>query len=120
MRLPHLWLGPGDSLYDRLGDGFTLLAVAAEPAESTWQAAAQARGMPLHTLRINRPDTYPLFAARYLLVRPDHLVAWRGDEQPADPGSLLDHVRGAGPLGGIPPAGGSGFTDTESLPRSPS
>jgi hypothetical protein len=50
--------------------------------------------MPLHTLRLHRPDAHPLFDARYLLVRPDALVAWRGDELPSDPGPLLDHVRG--------------------------
>jgi hypothetical protein len=28
-------------------------------------------------------------------VRPDGHVAWRGDEVPADPGAVLDQVRGA-------------------------
>ncbi|MFW3168854.1 FAD-dependent oxidoreductase [Geodermatophilus sp. CPCC 206100] len=104
MRLPHLWLGPGCSLYDRLGPGFTLLEVGSAPAPDAWRSAADERGMPLHTLRLNRPDAHTLFGARYLLVRPDHLVAWRGDDLPADPGPLLDHVRGGGGRGSHPVA----------------
>ncbi|WP_106186278.1 FAD-dependent oxidoreductase [Umezawaea tangerina] len=94
MRLPHLWLAPGVSLYDRLGPGFTLLEVGAPPVPGSWRSAAEERGMPLTTTRLARPDARALFGARYLLVRPDHLVAWRGDEPVADPGRLLDHVRG--------------------------
>jgi hypothetical protein len=29
-------------------------------------------------------------------VRPDGHVAWRGDEVPATPAAIIDHVRGAG------------------------
>lgn len=94
-RLPHLWLARGDSLYDHLGSGLTLLEVATTPAPDTWRAAADARGMPLEIVTLNRPDAHLLFGARYLLVRPDHLVAWRGEDLPTDPGPLLDHVRGA-------------------------
>lgn len=95
MRLPHLWPAPGESLYDRLGPGLTLLEVGASPASESWRSAAARRGLPLQVLRLNRPDAHALFGARYLLVRPDALVAWRDDELPADPGPLLDHVRGA-------------------------
>lgn len=94
LRLPHVWLGPGTSLYDRLGPGFTLLEVAAPAAPANWRIAAAHRNLPLTTLTLHRPDLHVTFGARYLLVRPDHLVAWRGHELPAEPGELLDLVRG--------------------------
>lgn len=96
MRLPHLWLGPGHSLFDRLGPGFTLLEIGAPHAAELWETVAAQRGMPLRTLRLNRPDAQGLYGARYVLVRPDHVIAWRGDTLPTDPRGLLDRVRGAG------------------------
>jgi len=95
MRLPHVWLGREESLYDQLGPDFTLLEIATLPTPPAWTAA----GSFLTRLRLNRPDLLELFGASYLLVRPDHLVAWRGDLLPADPGPLLDRVRGGGPAG---------------------
>jgi hypothetical protein len=95
MRLPHLWLGPGVSLYDRLGPGFTLLATDGAPGPHGWEEAAVERGLPLSYLGLHRPHTRDLFGARYLLVRPDQLVAWRGEELPVDAGPLLDRVRGS-------------------------
>lgn len=96
MRLPHLWLGPGLSLYDQLGPGLTLLHLGVAPTLDAWRKAAKSRGVPLRAVRLHRPDVHRLFQANYLLVRPDHLVAWRGDKLPADPGDVLDHVRGVG------------------------
>lgn len=96
MRLPHLWLGRGESLYDRLGPGLTLLEVGAPPTGAAWRTAAEERGVPLDVVRLDRPDAHALFAARYLLVRPDQVVAWRGDEPPDDVAGLLDRVCGLG------------------------
>ncbi|MFD8280437.1 FAD-dependent oxidoreductase [Streptomyces solisilvae] len=94
MRLPHLWLGPGESLYDRLGPGFTLIECGLPATSDGLRAEADRRGVPLTVVPLNRPDAVALFDAWYVLVRPDQLVAWRGDELPEDAGSLLDHVRG--------------------------
>ena len=59
-RAPHFWLGTGeeigDSLYDRLGHGFTLLAMRGRGAEANGlAAAAAARGVPLARLTSTRP-----------------------------------------------------------------
>jgi hypothetical protein len=91
--LPHQWLARDRSLQDELGPGFTLLEVAAPPAPE-WETAAAAAGVPLTRYRLNRPDLHGLYAARYVLVRPDGYVAWRGETAPDDPRAVLDHARG--------------------------
>jgi 2-polyprenyl-6-methoxyphenol hydroxylase-like FAD-dependent oxidoreductase len=92
-RLPHQWLDRNRSLQDELGPGFTLLEIAAQPAPE-WEPAAAAAGVPLSRYRLNRPDLHGLYAARYVLVRPDGYIAWRGETSPADPRAVLDHARG--------------------------
>ena len=86
-RLPHRRLDDGRALHDLLGPDFTLLAPG-DPDPSLPDAAT-ATGVPLAVRRS------PL--RRYVLVRPDQHVAWHGDELPADPRALLDHVRGDAP-----------------------
>ncbi|OZM75786.1 FAD-dependent monooxygenase [Pseudonocardia sp. MH-G8] len=92
-RLPHLWLGPGRSLYDELGPGFTLIELGSS-AGPEWEAAARERGVPLTRLHLNRPDLREVVGADLLLVRPDQHVAWRGRDDTVDIGALLDQVRG--------------------------
>ena len=103
--LPHAWLGDGRSLYDELGDGFTLLdraaragrqaagpITAADPAASPIMAAARASGVPLKVLDL---DDQALHGAALVLVRPDNYVAWAGDREPDSAAGLIDRVRGA-------------------------
>ncbi|GLY43167.1 monooxygenase [Amycolatopsis sp. NBRC 101858] len=92
-RLPHQWLSRNRSLQDELGPGFTLLEIAAPPAPE-WEPAAATAGVPLTRYRLNRPDLHGLYAARYVLVRPDGYIAWRGEASPGDPRAVLDHARG--------------------------
>lgn len=91
-RLPHVWLD-GRSLYDELGEGFTLLVLAqtAGPRAALLERAARARGVPLKRLdlALRRRYGYDL-----VLVRPDQYVAWAGDHV-EDPAGLVDRVRGA-------------------------
>jgi 2-polyprenyl-6-methoxyphenol hydroxylase-like FAD-dependent oxidoreductase len=95
-RLPHRWLNRQRSLYDVLGPGFTLLEIAAAPA-CEWEQAAAKRNIPFQRYRLNRPDWHSHFGGRYVLVRPDRHVAWRGDETPIDVGAVLDKACGAAP-----------------------
>ncbi|RQW88474.1 FAD-dependent monooxygenase [Micromonospora globispora] len=92
-RLPHLWLGPGRSLFDELGRGFTLVELGST-AGPEWETAAQERGLPLARLHLHRPDLAEIMGADFLLVRPDHHVAWRGSGHDLDVAELLDQVRG--------------------------
>lgn len=99
-RAPHIWLGAGrgigDSLYDRLGNGFTLLRLGPKsPDAALFAAAAQERGVPLGILDMPDATARDLYGADLALVRPDQYVAWRGDTSPADAGALLARVIGA-------------------------
>ncbi|MGY1773795.1 FAD-dependent monooxygenase [Blastococcus sp. SYSU D00813] len=101
-RLPHAWLGEGDSLYDHLGEGFTLLRLdpAADPTPLADRAAE--RGVPLTVLDLAGTSALrDLLGADLVLVRPDQHVAWRGHAVP-DAGALLDRVLGAVPLPATP------------------
>jgi 2-polyprenyl-6-methoxyphenol hydroxylase-like FAD-dependent oxidoreductase len=96
-RAPHSWLGAGrgigDSLYDRLGNGFTLLRLGSKPPDAaSFAAAAQERGVPLDILDAAARD---LYGADLALIRPDQHIAWRGDTSPADAGAVLARVTGA-------------------------
>jgi hypothetical protein len=95
-RAPHAWLSPGQSILDLFGRGFTLLNFADLPT-AAFERAASRRGVPMSVRRIASRDAAELYAEPLVLVRPDGHVAWRGKEAPADPASVIDTVRGAGP-----------------------
>ena len=57
--------------------------------------AAKHRSVPLKVSRVTDPSAAALFEKKLVLVRPDGIVAWRGDAPPADPLALIDRVRGA-------------------------
>ena len=75
-RLPHHWRAPGDSLYDHLGRGLTVLG--AEGATTSIRDAAEARGVPLTVVGRDVVDPMARFGAEVVLVRPDQHVAWLG------------------------------------------
>jgi hypothetical protein len=50
--------------------------------------------MPLNIQRIEQPETAMLYERRLALIRPDGMVAWRGDYLPGDVSALIDTVRG--------------------------
>jgi hypothetical protein len=98
--MPHYWLGSGrsygDSLFDRLGDGFSLIRLGGKAADtSSLEAAARARKVPLKTLDVPASDARDLYGCDLALVRPDQYVAWRGNVPPADPDKLIAQVTGS-------------------------
>ena len=92
-RTPHIWLGPGISLYDAMGSDFTLLRFDPTVEVENLLAAAEARGVPLKLLDIL--TKHPVYAEKLVLSRPDQHVAWRGNTAPAEPLGLIDRIRGA-------------------------
>ncbi len=53
--------------------------------------------MPLDVQAVDEADVVARYETRLVLVRPDGLVAWRGNAMPADPRAILDTARGAAP-----------------------
>ena len=83
-RAPHVWLdegrGPGSSLFDRLGVGFTLLRLGPRaPDGASIVEAAKKRHVPLTVLDVPDREVHDLYACDLCLIRPDQHVAWRGD-----------------------------------------
>lgn len=93
-RTPHFWRANGRSIYDEMGDWFTLLRFdSTVPVEPLVDAAA-ARGVPLTVIDV-RPEERPwIYKESLVLSRPDRHVAWRGDRVPQDAGALVDLVAG--------------------------
>jgi hypothetical protein len=99
-RAPHAWLSDGRSTIDLFGSGFTLLRLGAgAPIPSALERAFAKRDVPLTTVSIADPEIGALYERTLVLVRPDGHVAWRGDEIPADPLAVVDHVRGTNAAG---------------------
>jgi 2-polyprenyl-6-methoxyphenol hydroxylase-like FAD-dependent oxidoreductase len=95
-RAPHAWLAEGRSTIDLFGKGFVLLAFGGAASEGeALVAAARRRAMPLTVAAVDDEAIAKLYERRLVLVRPDGMVAWRGDAPPADPQALVDLVRGA-------------------------
>ena len=95
-RAPHAWLSDGRSLYDTLGFEFSLLRLGPRaPDGASFAKAAAARGIPL--TMVDRPETEirDLYEGDLALVRPDQIVAWRGNRVPEDVDKLLAIVTGA-------------------------
>jgi hypothetical protein len=77
-RLPHLWLPEGASLYDRLGNGLSLLRLREDAEVTPFIDAAAARRVPLTVIELRDQAHEERYGAPLLLVRPDQHVAWRG------------------------------------------
>ncbi|TFZ00594.1 monooxygenase [Ramlibacter henchirensis] len=104
-RAPHFWLEDGRSLYDALGQGYTLLRFDPRADVSAFQSAAARRGMPLTLLDISQRHVPAPYRHKLVLVRDDQHVAWRGDAVPADPEALVGMLCGE-PAGEAPGAAG--------------
>ncbi|MFM0281292.1 FAD-dependent oxidoreductase [Paraburkholderia sediminicola] len=95
-RAPHAWIDENTSTLDLFGKGFVLLNFDAQGGDvSPIEDAASAHGVPLRTVPITTRDVAAIYERKFVLVRPDGHVAWRGDEMPDDPLALIDRMRGA-------------------------
>jgi 2-polyprenyl-6-methoxyphenol hydroxylase-like FAD-dependent oxidoreductase len=93
-RAPHVELADGRSVLDLYRGRFTLLNI--EPAVDSHPVAAafHARGIPLDLEWTGAPGAREVYGSAIVLVRPDGIVAWRGEHCPADPEALVDQVTG--------------------------
>jgi hypothetical protein len=96
VRAPHAWLKDGRSTLDLFGKAFTLLNMSGEEiAANPLARAANRVGMPMETIAIDDPGVRHNYQRKFVLVRPDGHVAWRGDNMPDNADSIIDKVRGA-------------------------
>lgn len=93
-RAPHLWLPDGRSLYDTFGFEWTLLRLDPRaPASENWIRAAAAAGLDLKMVDLPSEEARDLYQADLALIRPDQVVAWRGNSA-SDPAALLAQATG--------------------------
>jgi hypothetical protein len=99
-RAPHVVLSDGTSILDLYGHGFVLLhfddlrSPDADTALAALVAQAKIQGVPLAVHAISDETARGLYERRFVLVRPDGHVAWRGDRLPEAAATLIATVTG--------------------------
>jgi 2-polyprenyl-6-methoxyphenol hydroxylase-like FAD-dependent oxidoreductase len=72
-RPPHLWMPDGRSLYDLFGFEWTLLCLGKNKTPTLPESDT------LNVLNLNSEEARDLYGADFVLIRPDQIVAWRGN-----------------------------------------
>ncbi|MEH6640090.1 FAD-dependent oxidoreductase [Vreelandella glaciei] len=83
-RAPHLWLDveKGESLYDRFSLSWTLLCLGKQaPEGAEFAAIADRLGLELNIVKVPSEEARVLYEADLALIRPDQVVAWRGNSE---------------------------------------
>lgn len=95
-RLPSAFREDGTAVFDQLAlGGYTLLAFDMDTKSyAPLQEAAEECRVPLSVLPIHEKYLANLYERRFVLVRPDQHVCWRGDSLPVDCYSLFNRLRG--------------------------
>ncbi len=76
----RIWLDDSRSLYDALGFEFTLLVLNQNATDTEkFRAAAAAAKVPLSIVPVTTEGARDLYGADLALIRPDQIVAWRGN-----------------------------------------
>jgi len=83
-RPPHAWLPDGRSLYDLFGFEWTLLCL---------RAPARVEAPEVKIVSVASDALRELYGADYALIRPDQIVAWRGNDA-AQATRVLEALRG--------------------------
>ena len=99
-RLPHAWLPDGRSLYDLLGQEFTLLVADPSADPSLIVTAFVQIGATLHVVGATDVGLEPavlaaLYGSDLVLIRPDQHVAWRSTTGLFDEAAASRLARGA-------------------------
>ena len=93
-RPPHLWLADGRSLFDAFGFEWTLLRLGKADGAGFGRTAGQL-GLDLAVFDLRSDEARELYGAELALIRPDQVVAWRGDDDGAAE-SVLARLNGRG------------------------
>ena len=98
-RMPHFYHKLGKSIYDELGDGYTLISINGdEIAINEFMHSANIRNIPFKSICVDDAKDIQknIFKHKYLICRPDQHIVWRGDMLPIKPNLLLDIISGRG------------------------
>lgn len=87
-------LSSGNSVFEELGTGFTLIDFGAPSVAAAFQRAAAELGIPFKLITDSAADGREKYKARLILVRPDQFVAWAGDEADIDAAAVLRRATG--------------------------
>jgi len=80
-RPPHFWLGEQLSIYDTFGENWTLLCTGLAPkGHKAFIEAANDHKIDLKIIHHAQPELEELYEAPLILIRPDQIVAWRGQD----------------------------------------
>ena len=93
-RAPHVWLHDDEALYDRFGIGFNLVRHDSGIDVSSLLAESSRRGIPLDVIDVDADPARVVYECALTLIRPDLMVAWRGNSPPDDAQELWDVVTG--------------------------
>jgi len=93
-RPPHAWLDDGRSLFDLFHTEWTLLVLGPDALPTAdFEAAARELSVDLRVVRLAQPSLQELYEAPLALIRPDQIVAWRGNAA-RDARDVLSRVTG--------------------------
>ncbi|RKE66114.1 FAD-dependent oxidoreductase [Pseudorhodoplanes sinuspersici] len=84
-RAPHLWLSAEQSLYDLFGFEWTLLRLSRGADGQRIITAATDAGLDLTVVDLPLDEARDLYQADLVLIRPDQIVAWRGNSDETAP-----------------------------------
>lgn len=95
-RAPDGLIDPwGSTLYDRIGGDVALLVLTSDrSAVDGFADAAARRSIALEVIHLDDRSAFAVYGAPFVLVRPDHHVAWRGTSSALDADAVLDRVYG--------------------------
>lgn len=94
--LPPAPLSDATDLFTSLGKGFALIALDAPPGVvSRWQEGVSELGLALTVVEDDASGPRARYGSKLILVRPDHYVAWAGDELDANPKTILGRAVGS-------------------------
>ena len=93
-RAPSVRLRNGTQLFDLLGPGYTIVDQSGRGLGDEFALAADRRQVPLTHLVVDDDAVRACWERDLVLVRPDHCVAWRGDQPPAEVNEVIDRIAG--------------------------
>lgn len=95
-RVPHFWLNNGQSLYDLLGNGYSLLRFDAQVDVTDFLDSAAQHQIPVQLIDLVDQAHRPQECQQALLIcRTDQHVVWRGESLTQGAADLLRMMRGA-------------------------